>query len=85
MALKRLLNINEPACARSVEKGVCQKASRFCGEIGFLPVDEVFRSVSRRLSDGRRYLLGEKLTFADITFASLAAIFILPSGAILLL
>jgi glutathione S-transferase len=30
------------------------------------------------LADGRRYLLGESLTFADITFASLAALALLP-------
>jgi len=39
---------------------------------------EAFDEVDRMLSDGRRYLLGDTLTFADITFASLAAIAVLP-------
>jgi len=30
------------------------------------------------LADGRRYLTGETLTFADITFASLGALAVLP-------
>jgi glutathione S-transferase len=33
----------------------------------------VFDDVARRLRDGRRYLLGDRLTAADLTFASLAA------------
>jgi len=39
---------------------------------------EAFDEVDRMLADGRRYLLGDTLTFADITFASLAAIAVLP-------
>ena len=39
---------------------------------------ETFDEVDRLLADGRRYLLGETLTFADITFASLAALAVLP-------
>lgn len=39
---------------------------------------ESFDRVDAMLADGRRYLLGESLTFADITFASLAALALLP-------
>jgi glutathione S-transferase len=39
---------------------------------------ETFDDVDRMLADGRRYLLGDTLTFADITFASLAALAVLP-------
>jgi glutathione S-transferase len=38
----------------------------------------VFDEVDARLADGRRYLLGDTLSFADITFASLGALAVLP-------
>jgi glutathione S-transferase len=37
-----------------------------------------FDEVDRMLVDGRRYLVGDALTFADITFASLGALAVLP-------
>lgn len=40
---------------------------------------ETFDRVDALLADGRRYLMGESLTFADITFASLAALAVLPA------
>jgi glutathione S-transferase len=40
---------------------------------------ETFDHVDRMLADGRRFLLGESLTFADITFASLGALAVLPA------
>jgi glutathione S-transferase len=39
---------------------------------------EAFDEVDRTLSDGRQYLFGDTITFADITFASLAALAVLP-------
>jgi glutathione S-transferase len=39
---------------------------------------ESFERVDTLLADGRRYLTGDSLTFADITFASLAALAVLP-------
>lgn len=39
---------------------------------------ESFDQVDAMLADGRRYLMGTSLSFADITFASLAAIAVLP-------
>jgi glutathione S-transferase len=39
---------------------------------------ESFDEVDRLLADGRRYLTGDTLTFADITFASLGALAVLP-------
>ncbi len=41
-------------------------------------VDEVFSEMSARLESGSRYLVGDQLTAADITFASLAAPVLLP-------
>jgi glutathione S-transferase len=39
---------------------------------------EAFAEVDALLADGRRYLTGESLTFADITFASLGALAVMP-------
>jgi glutathione S-transferase len=39
---------------------------------------EVLDDVKERLADGRRYLMGERFTAADLTFASLASPMILP-------
>lgn len=38
----------------------------------------IFDEVAERLSDGRRYLVGDRLTAADVTFASLSAVILLP-------
>jgi glutathione S-transferase len=42
-------------------------------------VDLVFDDIAERLSDGRRFLLGERFTAADLTFAALAAPMLLPA------
>ncbi len=41
-------------------------------------IDQVFETVSKRLEDGRRYLVGDGFTAADLTFAALAAPVVLP-------
>lgn len=41
---------------------------------------EVFDEMDAQLEDGRRYLLGDTLSFADITFASLGALAVLPDN-----
>ncbi len=43
-------------------------------------VREVFQEVGERLTDGRPFLVGGRLSAADITFASLAAPVLLPAG-----
>lgn len=39
---------------------------------------EIFDGVAERLRDGRRYLTGERFTAADLAFAALAAVVLLP-------
>lgn len=41
-------------------------------------IEEVFASVAALLADGRRYLMGERFTVADLTFAALASPVLLP-------
>jgi glutathione S-transferase len=43
---------------------------------------EVFKIVEGKMSDGRKYLTGDTLTAADITFATLAAPVVYPRGYI---
>lgn len=41
-------------------------------------IDEAFANVSALLGDGRRYLVGDRFSVADLTFAALAAPVVLP-------
>ena len=42
-------------------------------------IDEAFSAVGAQLGDGRRYLVGDKFSVADLTFAALAAPILLPA------
>jgi glutathione S-transferase len=43
-----------------------------------IDVDEEFDAVAERLSDGRRYLVGDRFSAADLAFAALAAPVVVP-------
>ena len=47
-------------------------------EQGLSTISESFDQVAARLGDGRRYLLGDRFTAADLTFACMAAPILLP-------
>jgi glutathione S-transferase len=47
---------------------------------GLRAIDESFADVAARLSDGRPYLAGDRLSAADLTFAALAAPVLMPRG-----
>jgi glutathione S-transferase len=44
-----------------------------------LKLDAAFALIDDRLGDGRRYLVGDRFTIADLTFAALAAPVLLPA------
>jgi len=43
-------------------------------------VRDIFKGVDGRLADGRRFLVGERFSAADLTFAALAAPVLFPTG-----
>lgn len=49
------------------------------GERSLQRVNAVFQQVEERLASGRRFLVGERFSAADLTFAALAAPMILPT------
>jgi glutathione S-transferase len=72
----RLLPVITPVVRRLVRAGykiTPEGAQRSLGR-----VNEVFRNVDRHLSDGRRFLSGDRFTAADLTFAALAAPVVFP-------
>jgi len=43
-------------------------------------IEDAFARIGELLADGRRYLVGNRFTIADLTFAALAAPVVLPAG-----
>ena len=54
--------------------GITDETARAAAE----HVDEEFDAVAERLADGRRYLVGDRFTAADLAFAALAAPVVVP-------
>jgi glutathione S-transferase len=72
----RLASATMPLMTRALKRGlrIDEAGAARSREV----LDEVFASVSDRLSSGRRYLIGDRFTAADLTFAALAAPVLLP-------
>jgi glutathione S-transferase len=65
-----------PAAVRLIDRHLGITAARADQSLG--EVRAVFEAVAARLADGRRHLLGERFTAADLTFAALAAPVLVP-------
>ena len=75
---QRLVSLGFPLLRAMMMKGMkinAEGARRSAAKI-----DAVFDDVEALLADGRPYLLGDRLSGADLTFAALAAPLLLPAG-----
>jgi glutathione S-transferase len=43
-----------------------------------MKIEDTFSRIAQHLADGRRYLIGDQFSVADLTFAALAAVILLP-------
>jgi len=74
---KSLLGIARPLAVRFLTRGLKIDAAGV--ERSRAKINATFDRVGEVLSDGRRYLTGNRFTVADLTFASLAAPILLPA------
>lgn len=72
----RMFRLFSPVIALLMRKGMNITPSSTERSLDY--VREAFSIVGERLSDGRRYLVGDSLSAADLTFAALAAPILLP-------
>ncbi len=70
------LKVTRPLAVALLKRGL--KIDAAGAERSRAKIDEVFARIAERLADGRRYLMGERFTVADLTFAALAAPVLLP-------
>jgi glutathione S-transferase len=66
-----------PAIEMSLRRYLGVDAAASAAALG--RVDDVFDDIGERLGDGRRFLLGDRFTAADLAFAALAAPMLLPA------
>jgi glutathione S-transferase len=73
---RRALPLAFPLVARVIDRYLRITPETAAGSLDV--VREVFDSVGERLSDGRPYLVGDRFTAADLTFAALSAAVLVP-------
>ena len=74
---RRLLGLGYPVVARVIDRYLdIDPASAAASEREF---HVVLDEIAERLADGRRYLVGERFSAADLTFAALAAPLVMPA------
>jgi glutathione S-transferase len=70
------LKVTRPIAVGLLKRGL--KIDAAGAERSRRKVEDAFAKIAGRLADGRRYLMGERFTVADLTFASLASPVLLP-------
>ncbi len=75
---KSLLQVSKPAAVAFLRKSL--KIDDAGVERSRQKIEDTFARVEQIISDGRRYLTGDRFTVADLTFAALAAPVVLPAG-----
>lgn len=73
---KSLLGVVRPLAVRMLRKGL--KIDEAGVERSLAKIETTFARVEDIIADGRRFLIGDRFTVADLTFASLAAPILLP-------
>lgn len=73
---KLALRVTRPAAVMWLKRSL--KIDAAGAERSREKIDEVFQNVGALLGDGRRYLIGDRFTVADLTFAALAGPILLP-------
>jgi glutathione S-transferase len=71
------LKVARPLAVRLMVRGL--KIDAAGAERSRAKIDETFSLVGELLDDGRRYLVGNRFSIADLTFAALAAPVVLPA------
>ncbi|HET9989713.1 MAG TPA: glutathione S-transferase C-terminal domain-containing protein, partial [Kofleriaceae bacterium] len=70
------LRVARPLAMRTIKRGLNVTPDGIARSL--VKIEDAFARVGARLADGRRYLVGDRFTVADLTFAALAAPVLLP-------
>ncbi len=73
---KLALKVTRPLAVGLLKRGL--KIDAAGAERSRAKIEETFNVISEQLADGRRYLVGDRFSVADLTFASLASPVLLP-------
>ena len=73
-----LARASYPLLKRAIRRGL--RVTPEATERSTRRIDKTFASIAERLADGRRYLVGDRFSAADLTFAALSAPLLLPHG-----